>query len=100
MSSSSSNSNDAKRDAQEGTNRLSEDLEHGMNKVKRAFVGGTGTSDTASETAHHASNRAGEIANRVVRHTTTTTPHSTPQHYTVPLDCSVFLAAVHCSVGA
>ena len=47
---------------------MSEDLEHGMNKVKRAFVGGTGTSDTASETAHHASNRAGEIANRIVSH--------------------------------
>ena len=75
----SSNSNDAKRDAQEGTNRLSEDVEHGMNKIKRAFVGGTGASDTASETAHHTQNKVGEVANRIVRtlHTRTTTPQTT-----------------------
>ncbi len=63
--SSNANSNDAKRDAQESTNRVSESLEHGVNSVKRAFVGGTGASDTASETAHHAQNRVGEVANRV-----------------------------------
>ena len=62
----SSNSNDAKRDAQESGNRLSEDIEHGLNKVKRAFVGGSGASDTASETAHHAENKVGEVANRIV----------------------------------
>jgi len=61
----SSNSNDAKRDAQESTNRVSESVEHGVNSVKRTFVGGTGASDHASETAHHAQNRVSEVANRV-----------------------------------
>jgi len=63
--STTANSNEAKRDAQESGNRVSESIEHGANAVKRAFVGGTGTSDHASETAHHAENRASEIANRV-----------------------------------
>ena len=71
----SSNSNDAKRDAQEGGNRLSEDLEHGLNKVKRAIVGGSGASDTASETAHHTQNKVGEVANRIVSNTRHT-PHA------------------------
>jgi len=61
----SANSNDAKRDAQESGNRVSESIEHGVNSVKRTFVGGTGASDTASETAHHAENRASEIKNRI-----------------------------------
>lgn len=61
----SSNSNDAKRDAQESTNRLSEDVTKAGHSIKQAFTGGTGATDTAKETSTHASNRIGEIANRV-----------------------------------
>jgi hypothetical protein len=62
---SSSNSNGAKRDIQESANRASESLEHAGHSLKQAVVGGTGASDTAKETAHHGSNRIGEISNRV-----------------------------------
>ena len=61
----SSNSNDAKRDAQESTNRVSESLEHAGHSIKQTFVGGTGATDTAKETTHHAQNRISEVANRV-----------------------------------
>ena len=63
--SSSANSNDAKRDAEESTNRVSESLQHAGHSIKQAFVGGTGTEDTVKETTTHASNRVGEVANRV-----------------------------------
>ena len=62
---SSTNSNDAKRDAQEGTNRLKEEANHAYNSVKRAVVGGSEASDTAQETVYHAENKASETGNRI-----------------------------------
>ena len=61
----STNSNDAKRDAEEGTNRLKEEANHAYNSVKRAVVGGSETTDTAQETAFHAQNKASETGNRI-----------------------------------
>ena len=61
----STNSNDAKRDAQEGTNRLSEDVQHAGNSMKRAVFGGSAAGDNMQEAQTHQSNRVGEVANRV-----------------------------------
>jgi len=63
--SSNANSNDAKRDAQESGHRIGESVEHGVNTVKRAVVGGSETGDKASETGHKASNKISEGANRI-----------------------------------
>jgi hypothetical protein len=63
--SSTTNSNDAKRDAQEGTNRLKEEGLHAYNSVKRAVVGGSEAADTTQETAFHAQNKASEVGSRV-----------------------------------
>ena len=65
MSSTTTNSNDAKRDVQEGTNRVKEEANHAYNEVKRAVVGGSEAHDTAQETAYHAQNKASETGNRI-----------------------------------
>jgi len=62
---SSANSNDATRDAQESGHRVGETIEHGVNTVKRAIVGGSETGDAASETGHKAQNRVSEGVNRI-----------------------------------
>jgi len=64
-SNTNANSNDAKRDTQEGGHRMGESIEHGLNSIKRAVVGGSETGDKASETTHKAENRVSEGANRV-----------------------------------
>ena len=56
---------DAKRDAQESTNRLKEEAVHAKNEVKRAVVGGNEAQDTADETTYHAQHKTAEVGNRV-----------------------------------
>jgi len=65
MSSTTANSNDAKRDTQEKGHRIGEKIESTMNSMKRAVVGGSETGDKASETAHKTENKMSEGANRV-----------------------------------